>query len=231
METEIAELGTREIAMQLMSLSERAMLITVTNDVELLAADMVKTACLEMRKTVVAFFAPLKEAAHKAHKAITNAESLELSKIVPGENHVKTAMNDYQMEQKRIRGIEEARLLKLAREREESERLELAAAIEREAAWLEASGQVEDAAITRKEAETVLATPAYIPPPRMAAPVKTKNNLRMIVNTVRLQSICDDLDIVHNAIAPTIPGVRFWQRWEFEVYNSASVPDAYRRPS
>ncbi len=221
-----------EIKQKLQTLSERAMTIKVTDDASLMIADTVKSDCLAMRKTIEAFFKPLKDAANKAHKALTTAEKAELDKIVPGENHVKNEMATYQLEQRKKREAEEARLLKEAQDREEAERLERAVEIEKEAAALKASGQVEEAAVIQAEADTVLATAAYVPPPRMAAPPKTKNALKMIVDTARLQTMVDGINKgTIKGPLPTIPGVRFYQEWKYEIYASASVPDTYRRPS
>lgn len=231
MQNDLAVPEKQEIEQKLQTLSERAMTIKVTDDASLLVADAIKTECLAMRKTVTDFFKPLKQAAHAAHTALTTAEAAELAKIIPGESYVKNQMAAYQQEQKRIREIEEARLLKLAREREEAERLERAAEIEKEAAALKAAGQVEEAQAVQQEAEQVLATPAYVPPPKMAAPVKTKNTVKMIVDRDRLQTIVDGMNkrTIHSA--PNIPGVRFYQEWHFEVFAATNVPEEYRKPS
>ena len=222
---------TKDIELKIGTLSERAMQIKVTDDESLIVADTVKTECLAMRKVVTEFFKPLKDAANKAHKALTSAENAELAKIVPGENHVKQEMANYQLEQRKKREAEEARLLKEAQAREEQERLDRAAEIEKEAAALKASGQVEEAAAVQQEAEQVLSTPAYIPPPRMAAAPKTKNALKMIVDRERLETITVTLNRGTLKTPPTIQGVRFYQEWHFEVFNASAVPDAYRKPS
>lgn len=222
---------TSEIEQKLQTLSDRAMTIRVTDDASLLIADAVKSECLAMRKTVMEFFKPLKDAANKAHKALTSAEAAELAKIVPGENHVKNEMDTYRLEQKRIREEKEAQLRKEAEAREEEERLARAAEIEKEAAALKAAGHAEEAAAVQQEAEQVLATPVFVPPPRMAPAPKTKNALKMIVDRDRLQVVADMLNKGTMKAPPTVPGVRFFQRWEFEVFAAANVPDAYRRPA
>ena len=221
----------KEIEQKLQTLSERAMMIKVTDDASLMVADSVKSECFAMRTAIAGFFAPLKKSAHEAHKALTTAEAAELAKIIPGENYVKQAMVTYQQEQKRLREIEEVRLLKLAQDREEVDRLERAAEIEKEAAALKAAGQTEEAAAVQHEAEQVLATQAYVPPPKMAAPPKTKNAIKMIVDRERLQTITDTLNSGTAKVPPSIPGVRFFQKWEFEVFSATSVPEEYRRPS
>jgi len=230
MQTELEPVAP-DLERNILTLSDRAMQITVTNDQELLVADAIKSECLAMRKAVIDFFAPLKKKAHEAHKALTTAENAELDKIIPGENHIKSVMAEYQLEQKRIREAEEARLLKLAREREEADRLERAAEIEKEAAAMKAAGNVEEAAAIQEEAEQVLATPVYVASPRMAAPPKTKNALKMIVDRERLQTVADGLTKGTIKTPPSIPGVRFYQTWSVEIFASANVPDAWRKPA
>lgn len=220
-----------EIEQKILTLSDRAMQIKVTDDATLLIADSVRSECLAMRKTVETFFKPLKQAAHDAHKKLTAAEAAELSKIVPGENHIKQEMAAYQLDQKKKREAEEARLRKEAEEREEAERLERAAEIEREAAKLQAAGQVEEAAAVQQEAVQVMNTPTYVPPPRVAPAPKTKNAMRMVVDRERLTTITAMLDKNPKSTPPSIPGVRFFQTWNFEVFNASAVPDAYRKPS
>jgi hypothetical protein len=222
---------TREIDQNIATLSEKALAIRVVDDATLLAADRVESDLKVMRKVIKDFFKPLKQAADLAHSKLCDAENAELARIVPAENYVKQQRLDYQQEQKRIKDIKEARLLKEAKAREEQERLDRAAAIEEEAARLKAAGQVEEAAAVQQEAEEVLSTPAYVSPPKTAPAPKTKNALRMIVDTGRLQTIADMLTKGTTKTPPQIPGVRFFQVWQFEVFNSAGVPDIYRRPS
>jgi hypothetical protein len=229
--TELAVPEKKEIEAQLMTLSEKALQIKVTDDKTLLIADNLRADCMAMRRTITDFFKPLKEAAHKAHKALTTAEADELNKIVPGEKHLQDEMNTYRMEQKRIRDAEEAKLRKEAEAREEADRLERAAEIEREAAALKASGQEEAAAEVQQQAEQVLATPAYVPPPRMVPAPKTKNAMKMIVDRERLQGIADALNERKIVNPPNIPGVRFYQTWQVEILQPSSVPENYRKAS
>jgi regulator of protease activity HflC (stomatin/prohibitin superfamily) len=222
---------TKDLEQNIMTLSDKAMTIKVTDDTTLLVADQMETDLKAMRKQIETFFKPLKQKAHDAHKALTTAEATELAKIVPAEQYVKRQRFDYQQEQQRIREAEEARLLKEAQAREEADRLARAAEIEREAAALKASGQVEEAAAVQQEAETVLNTAVPVVPPRMAPAPKTKNAMRMIVDSQRLQTIADMLNKGTTKTPPHIPGVRFYQEWQFTVENASAVPDAYRRPS
>ena len=79
---------------------------------------------------VVAFFAPMKQKAHEAHKAITSQESETLKPLQEAEATVKRAMLTYHAEQERIRQEEQRKAQAAADEaaRRERERLEKEAA-------------------------------------------------------------------------------------------------------
>lgn len=106
---------------------------------------------IRMRKLIVDFFAPLKQAAHEAHKRLTAAEKEKLNPIAMDEVYLKRAMALYKSEADaaaaKARAEAEARLRKEAEDRQ----LE-------EAARLEAAGQ-------KKAAEAVLAMPTIVPMP------------------------------------------------------------------
>jgi regulator of protease activity HflC (stomatin/prohibitin superfamily) len=220
-----------EIEMQINPLAERAMSLKVIDDNSLMIADSIQTECRKMRQYIEEKYKKIKRPIMDSLDNVRNMEKADLARVVPLEDHLKSEGNAYKLEQKRIREAEEARLLKEAEAREEQERLERAAEIEKEAAKLKASGNIEEAAEVQKEAEQVLATPAYVPPPRMAPAPKTKNTMRMIVDNARLQTIADMLTKGTTKTPPSIPGVRFYQKWEYVVENSSAVPDTYRRPS
>ena len=86
---------------------------------------------------VTAFFAPMKKAAHDAHKQVCDREKEMLTPLVNAEKVIKKTMGTWAMEQERKRKEEEERLRKLAEE--EANRL-LAQAIE-----AEASGKTDEA--------------------------------------------------------------------------------------
>lgn len=70
---------------------------------------------------VTAFFAPMKKAAHDAHKQVCDREKQMLAPLVNAEKVIKKTMGDWAMEQERIRKEEEERLRKAAEA--ESDRL------------------------------------------------------------------------------------------------------------
>ncbi len=70
---------------------------------------------------VTAFFAPMKKAAHEAHRHICDREKMMLSPLVNAEKVIKKTMGDWALEQERLRREEEERLRALAKQ--ESDRL------------------------------------------------------------------------------------------------------------
>ncbi len=228
---EVVAIDAHELSQKLQTLAERGLAIKVTDDVTLKLADDFISDCLAMEKEIESKFEKPVKKAHSAWKELTTWRAAELAKVTPGKEHARTEKNAYELEQKRKREAEEARLLKEAQEREEAERLERAAEIEREAAALKAAGQVEEAAAVQEEATQVLNTPAYVPPPRMAPIPKTKNAMKMIVDRERLQTVVDGLNRRTIKTPPVISGVTFRQVWEFEVHTPTAVPETWRRPA
>jgi hypothetical protein len=83
-------------------------------------------------KQVQEFFAPLKEKAHAAWKALTTKENETLAPARAWEAECKTALATWDAEQERLRLEEQRRLEAVARQQEEQRRLEEAAALEAE---------------------------------------------------------------------------------------------------
>ena len=104
--------------------------MVVTNPAEYtVASDFLKTIKGAQSK-VVAFFAPMKQKAHEAHKAITTQESAMLKPLYDAENALKRNMLTFYAEQERIRIDAQRKLQAEADEaaRKERERLEREAA-------------------------------------------------------------------------------------------------------
>ncbi len=74
------------------------------------------------RKTIVEEFQPMKEAAHKAHKAVCDKENEHLKPIVEAEAIAVAAIKKWSDEQERIRQAEQRRLEAEARAREAEDR-------------------------------------------------------------------------------------------------------------
>ncbi len=104
------------------------------------------------RRQVQAFFKPLKDAAHAAHKGLCDREKETLAPADADEQRIKRALVEYTTAQDRIRHAEEARLMVEQRQAEEARRLDEAAALERE---FKATGDV----ALQEQAEAILDAP------------------------------------------------------------------------
>lgn len=98
------------------------------------------------RRQVEQFFKPMKDLAHKLHKAICQRERVLLDPLDAIDRKVRGAMLEYQREEERKRREEERRLAEEARQREEQRLLEEAAALERQGQKELAEAVVEQAA-------------------------------------------------------------------------------------
>lgn len=168
------------------------------------------------RNKIQEWFAPLVEAAHKAHKALTNRRGEVDLPLATAESTVKNKLQVYHTAQERIRKAEEDRLRREAEERErqrvaeenarlDQERLAREAAALEEATRLEAAGQNEaaDAVLTTAVNEPAPPPVQYVEP----APV-------FVPRTV-----------------PKTPGVTFKETWDFEVEDFAKLPDNLKLPN
>jgi hypothetical protein len=131
----------------------------VYNDTDYASAGEALKNRLRMKKLIVDFFAPLKAAAHEAHKRLTLAEKEKLGPINMDEIYLKRAMGLYKAEADAAAAKARAEAEAVLRKQAEDRQLE-------EAARLEAAGQ-------KKAAEAVLAAPTIVPMPApvAAAPV------------------------------------------------------------
>jgi hypothetical protein len=113
-----------------------------------IAAEALKDR-LRMKRLIVDFFAPLKQAAHEAHKRLTKAEKDKLDPLAGDEAYLKRAMASYKQEVEVVAAKARAEAEAKLRREAEDRQLE-------EAARLEAVGQT-------RAAEAVLAAPTIVP--------------------------------------------------------------------
>ena len=115
------------------------------------------------RKQRVEFFAPMKETAYKAHRAVCDAESKAIQPLDELRASLEGSMRVYDAEADRQRRAEEERLRKIEQERAEADaaRLTEEMALE-DAGILAAQGRHE-------EADAVLAAPIQVPARPVAA--------------------------------------------------------------
>lgn len=103
---------------------------------------------------VTEFFAPMKKAAHEAHKNICDREKAMLDPLKKAEATVKCIMGSWVMEQERIRRAEEERLRKQAEE-EAARKLEEAIKLEEQGKAKEAEAAASTAAVIDTVAKNI----------------------------------------------------------------------------
>lgn len=140
-----------------LNLYRRAQGLQVTDQVTYQAAGEFAKGLKDLKKKVTDYFAPLKDAAHKAHKSVTQREKEELEPIEDADTVVRKAMTDYLNEQECIRKEEQARLEREAREAAEKERQKLLD----QAVKAEEKGKDEKAEALFEKAENVYVEPVF----------------------------------------------------------------------
>ena len=200
------EVIEREFKEEALTLKGQATAIKV-RDVETYAsAGELGKAMKELRSKVVEYFAPLKDAAHKAHKAITAKEAEELKPIDEAITILRSTMNAFTAEQERLRRIEEDKLRKIEEERAAKEREKLLA----QAVKAEAKGNGDKAEELLEKAENVYVAPVTVEP-TVAKTVKTAaGNITQASETIITVTNLKDFiaELVKRGLAPTMLDVK-----------------------
>lgn len=209
----IQRIDTQELEAEINPLLTRAKSIVVNSPEACEDASNFLRDVKGARNRIQEWFAPLVEAAHKAHKALTSRRGEVDLPLASAEATVKNKLALYHTEQERIRRAEEDRLRREAeareRERVEAERRRIAeerAALERaaleEAARLEAAGKADEAeALVQSAIEAPPEPePIYVPPP----------------------------PVFIASAAPKVQGVTTRKVWRFRVTDFAKLPNAYK---
>ena len=154
------QLTEEAIEQKSLTLYEQATSLTITDQTSYAAAGEVGKALKSLQKEIEDYFAPIKKAAHDAHKAITKKESDELAPVKEAIEIVRNTMNTFAREQDRIRQEAErkARLAAEEKAKKERERLEAQALKAME------KGKDEKAESLMEQAENVYAAPVAIEP-------------------------------------------------------------------
>lgn len=207
---------------QIAPISAPAITIRVTDAASNTEAGRMLLAFTDLRKRIGAYFKPLKEAAHRAHKAITERESAELAKLSPGEQHLRAEMGAYATKLEQTRREEQRRLEAEERARIETQRKELAAKAEADAAAARAEQERQRAAEQaareagdRKGAEEAEAK-------RKAAEAEEAQR-RSVAEKIASAPIATPVVIVPK-VAPAVVGVTSRTVWEFEVTDITKLP-------
>lgn len=149
-----------ELEEKTLTLYEQATALVVVDEPTYIAAGEVGKALKSLEKEITDYFAPMKKAAHDAHKAITKKESDELTPVKEALEIVRRTMNSYAQEQQRIQHEAERKAQMEAEERarKERERLEAQALAAME------KGKDEKAESLLEKAEMVYVAPVTVAP-------------------------------------------------------------------
>lgn len=176
-----------ELKSTALTLSQRAEAVVVLDAEDYKKAIEFGKSITELRKKIVDYFAPMKEAAHLAHRAICERETSELAPLALAEKQVKDKVSAFRSEQDRIAREAAAAEQQRLRDIEEKKRAE-------EVARLKAEGD-------KKSAKMVAAAPVYVPEVRVQseAPAvagirkRTVYNFKVVDETlVPRQFLCVD---------------------------------------
>lgn len=132
-----------------------ALAVTVQDEASLIYAVDFAKRIKAKAKEVADYWRPLKEAAFRAHRALTSRESELLAPLAEAEAHLKRQIGSYQAEQERIRREEQRRIEEEVRRKAEEEREALLLQIENEGA-------------TAAEVEAVVNMPLAVEPVAVA---------------------------------------------------------------
>lgn len=149
----------KELQTQALSLKEQAQLISITDETSYLQAGQFAKNIKDHKAKIVAYFKPLKEAAHKAHKSITQREAEELEPLNIADAMVRGVINAYLNEQERLRKEAQAKAEAEATEKARKEQEKLL----QRAANAEVKGDTEKAEALFEKAENVYIEPVIVP--------------------------------------------------------------------
>lgn len=191
-----------ELEQRTLSLYEQATSLTIHDQHSYAAAGEVGKALKSLEKEIVDYFAPMKKAAHDAHKAITKKEAEELAPVKEAMEVVRKTMNVYIQEQDRIRKEAERKAQLAAEEEARKEREKLLAQAEKAID----KGKDEKAEALLEQAENVYAAPVMVAPV-VEKTIKTESG--NITQAKELQITVTDAkaflaEIVKRNMAPTM---------------------------
>ena len=107
--------GEKALANEVSVIEQRAMNIVIHSAEDFEQAGEFGRQLKQQSAMVKEFFAPMKDAAHQAHKQICEREKAMLAPLVAAEKTLKTAMGNYQLELERIRREKEEEIRRVAK--------------------------------------------------------------------------------------------------------------------
>ena len=139
------------------TLAAQARTIKVADNLSYMVAGEFVKGLKDLRGKITDYFKPLKEAAYKAHKAITQKEAGELAPIDEADRMVRQSISAYLMAQEAIRKAEQERLEAEARVAAEKEKERLL----KQAVKADAKGDAAKSTELIEKAEQVYVEPVF----------------------------------------------------------------------
>ena len=121
-----AELKETELEQLAMSWPERAQAIRITDQRSYDEATDLLVGIANLKKQIMDHHAPIKKAAHDAHKAVVSAENRMLDPLVRADGILRSGISAFTREQARLAAVAHAKAEEEARLEEENQRLALA---------------------------------------------------------------------------------------------------------
>lgn len=187
---ESAELDTVKTEAQ--SWPERARAAIVATAEQYASAGELLKGIKSLRAKIAETFDPHVKRAHEAHKALVKEKADAEAPLAEAERILKAALIAFDQEQERLRVAEQRRLDEIARAEEETRRLNLAAAMEKE------GNTFGDAAMVA-EAEELISAPVMVAAPAVARTTPKVSGIAM-ATTYRAQ-VTDLLALVKHVAA------------------------------
>lgn len=202
--TNLAEKIEQEFEEQSLTLYEQALLLTVSDKATYTAAGEFVKPLKELEKKILDHYAPMKKAAHEAHKAITAKETEDLKPVREAMDLVRKSMNKYLADVEAARRKAEAAAQKAAEEEAEKERQRLL----RQAEKAEAKGNEEKVEELLEKAENV-----YVAPVTVARDTSVKTDTVSLSSAMELEVAVSDLrafvvGLVQKNLPPTMLEVK-----------------------
>lgn len=182
---------TTEFEQAAIELKEKTGSLVVQNDDDYKVAASILSEAKRREKEVKAFFKPLKQKAHEAHRAITQQEKTILDSISVITSDCNNKMIAYQSEQERIKREEAERKAEEIRKQQEEQKL-------KEAMEAEAAGEQKLADEIMNEpviAPVVIAEPAA--PKVEGVNIRTTWKAEVTDKTALLRFVADNLHMAH----------------------------------
>lgn len=204
MQTNLAEKIEQEFEEQSLTLYEQALSLQVVDKATYTAAGEFVKPLKDLEKKILDHYAPMKKAAHEAHKAITAKETEDLKPVREAMDLVRKSMNKYLAEVEAARRKAEEALRREAEEKARKERERLLAQAEK----AEAKGDEEKVEELLDRAENV-----YVAPVTVQADMTVKGDGVSVSAAMETEVMVCDLKafiagLVQRNLAPTMIEVK-----------------------